>query len=121
MIDCEFKTNDDYIYAAGTITKYSRKYMALDRIHKYYNREEIGSRLGEQIKCMLTPDTFYKCVLIKKEKLSEIQPNKLLVPIFKLPIVRHTTFPGKLHYFSISKPGIRVPLSIAETRKNYVP
>lgn len=49
--DC--RTNDPYIYAAGTITKYSRKYYADQKSHKYYNAYEIGTKLGTAIRKML--------------------------------------------------------------------
>lgn len=57
MIDHECRTNDPYIYAAGTLTKYSRRYLARTKSHKYYNRIEIGQRLGLAVKRMLSPKT----------------------------------------------------------------
>lgn len=53
MIDPKCQTNDPKIYGAGTLTKYSRKYYASQMTHKYFNRIEIGHRLGQQIKEML--------------------------------------------------------------------
>lgn len=55
VIDHECRTNDPYIYAAGTLTKYSRRYLARTKAHKYYNRTEIGQRLGLAAKRMLSP------------------------------------------------------------------
>lgn len=120
MIDTECRTNDKYIYGAGTLTKYSRKYVANNQIHKYYNREEVGRRLGEQIKEILTPEYFFKCIKIKKKEKVMAQMNTFLVPVYNEPIVRYTKLPGKLYYFNVCKPGLRIPLSLAETRKNYV-
>lgn len=53
VIDPDCRTNDSYIYAAGTITKYSRKYYADHKSHKYYNAYEIGTKLGIAIRKML--------------------------------------------------------------------
>lgn len=49
--DC--RTNDPYIYSAGTITKYSRRYYADHKSHKHYNAYEIGTKLGADIRKML--------------------------------------------------------------------
>ncbi|XP_015597172.2 cilia- and flagella-associated protein 61 isoform X1 [Cephus cinctus] len=42
VIDPEYRTNDPFIFAAGTITKYSRKLGTEGWSHKYYNRIEVG-------------------------------------------------------------------------------
>lgn len=55
MIGPQCQTNDPKIYGAGTLTKYSRKHYATQMTHKYYDRIEIGQRLGQQIKEMLIP------------------------------------------------------------------
>ncbi|CAH2014115.1 unnamed protein product [Acanthoscelides obtectus] len=55
VIDNKCRTNDPKIYGAGTLTKYSRKYYAMSMSHKYFNRVEIGAKLGEQIKNVITP------------------------------------------------------------------
>lgn len=57
MIDPKCRTNDPRIFGAGTLTKYSRKFYASQMTHKYFNRVEIGYRLGQQIKDMLIPST----------------------------------------------------------------
>lgn len=55
VIDHNCRTNDPNIYAAGTLTKYSRRYYAQSRAHKFYNRMEIGHCLGLAIKQLLSP------------------------------------------------------------------
>lgn len=44
VIDPECRTNDPFIFAAGTMTKYSRRFCAESWQHKYYNSVEIGER-----------------------------------------------------------------------------
>lgn len=56
MIDNNYRTNDPSIYAAGTLTKYSRKYLANHLSHKYFSRSEIGEHLGQKIKEMILPE-----------------------------------------------------------------
>lgn len=46
VIDPEFRTNDPSVFAAGTITKYRRKYYAECWQHKYYSSVEIGERVS---------------------------------------------------------------------------
>lgn len=55
VIDHNCQTNDPSIYAAGTLTKYSRRYYAQTKSHKHYNRREIGQCLGLSIKQMIAP------------------------------------------------------------------
>lgn len=56
VINKNYRTNDPKIYAAGTITKYSRKYHATHLNHKYFNRAEIGEHCGKIIKELLLPE-----------------------------------------------------------------
>lgn len=53
VIDHNCRTNDRNIYAAGTLTKYSRKYYAPSKSHKFFNRVEIGRSLGLTIKQLI--------------------------------------------------------------------
>lgn len=46
VIDPEFRTNDPSIFAAGTMTKYRRRYYADSWQHKYYNSVEVGDRVS---------------------------------------------------------------------------
>lgn len=46
VINPRFHTNDPYVFAAGTITKYSRKFQAELFEHKYYNSIEIGEKVS---------------------------------------------------------------------------
>lgn len=46
VIDPECRTNDPFIFAAGTMTKYSRKFYTESCQHKYYNSVEIGERVS---------------------------------------------------------------------------
>lgn len=48
VIDPEYRTNDPFIFAAGTVTKYSRKFYADVWQHKYYNSMEVGERVSRK-------------------------------------------------------------------------
>lgn len=42
VIDHNFRTNDPYIYGAGSFTKYQKRYFAKDKSHQYYSSDEVG-------------------------------------------------------------------------------
>lgn len=46
VIDSDLRTNDPSIFAAGTITKYCRRYYSDSWEHKYFNRMEIGEKVS---------------------------------------------------------------------------
>ena len=45
VINNEFRTNDKYIFAAGPLTKYSKKYYSEKFNHEHYNSIEIGAEV----------------------------------------------------------------------------
>ncbi|XP_071569370.1 cilia- and flagella-associated protein 61-like [Temnothorax nylanderi] len=48
VIDPECRTNDPFIFAAGTATRYSRKFYADAWQHKHYDSMEIGERVSAE-------------------------------------------------------------------------
>lgn len=46
VINPQFRTNDPFVFAAGNLTKYSRKFQAEWFLHKHYNSIEIGERVS---------------------------------------------------------------------------
>lgn len=46
VIDSDLRTNDPSIFAAGTITKYCRRYYSESWQHKNFNRIEIGEKVS---------------------------------------------------------------------------
>lgn len=57
VIDPEFRTNDPFIFAAGTITKYSRRYYADEFSHEYQNLLEVGETVRFRIFLRLFSDS----------------------------------------------------------------
>ncbi|KAJ8980373.1 hypothetical protein NQ317_009367 [Molorchus minor] len=119
VIDKKCRTNDHNIYGAGTLTKYSRKYYASHMIHKYFNRMEIGYRLGQQIKKMLVPQQIIKLSKQRSSWNFDMERGAHLVPRYEKPVMRHCRLPGGLHYLSVVKPGRRIPLETALSMENY--
>lgn len=112
--DC--RTNDPNIYAAGTITKYSRRYYADHLIHRYFNLEEIGNRLAKNMRKKLIPFADVE----EEPETFQCKTENMLVPVYEQPLITYCQLPGNLRYLSITKPGVQVPLEVAMTADNYV-
>ncbi|CAG9770000.1 unnamed protein product [Ceutorhynchus assimilis] len=119
VIDSNCKTNDDRIYAAGTLTKYSRKYYAQNLVHKFFNRVEIGTKLGERIRNLLVPGFVKKTDPKTHDFNFHLEIRDRLVTKYEKPIMRYCRLPGELYYLSIVKPGRRIPLESASSMENY--
>ncbi|KYN10877.1 Uncharacterized protein C20orf26 like protein [Trachymyrmex cornetzi] len=101
VIDPEYRTNDPFIFAAGTVTKYSRKFYADVWQHKYYNSMEIGERLAQILWKVIewnvqVPEQISK----KKEKIMHLTSLT-----FRAPIITACILPGDYHYLHVCKPG----------------
>ncbi|XP_076395466.1 cilia- and flagella-associated protein 61 [Megachile rotundata] len=109
VIDPEFKTNDPSIFAAGTITKYRRKFYAESRQHKYYSSIEIGERLA----------TVLRSIIYNQHRHNEVANNPtkdktfLTLPVFRLPHIVACNLPGGYRYLHVRKPGKTILRSIA--------
>ncbi|XP_076254261.1 LOW QUALITY PROTEIN: cilia- and flagella-associated protein 61-like [Rhynchophorus ferrugineus] len=119
VVDSNCRTNDEKIYGAGTLTKYSRKYFATNMVHKYFNRVEIGQKLGQQIRNMLIPGFVRKSDPKKHGWNVHLDIRDRLVPKYEEPILRYCRLPGGLYYMSVVKPGRRIPLETASSMENY--
>ncbi|XP_012061304.1 PREDICTED: cilia- and flagella-associated protein 61-like [Atta cephalotes] len=101
VINLECRTNDPFIFAAGTMTKYSRKFYADIWQHKYYNSMEIGERLAQILwKVIETDVQVFEQISEKKEKIMHLTPST-----FRAPIVIACILPGDYHYLHVCKPG----------------
>nr|XP_046473135.1 cilia- and flagella-associated protein 61-like isoform X3 [Neodiprion pinetum] len=125
VIDPEFQTNDPCIFAAGTMTKYSRKFYADEVAHKYYDLFEVGEKvrppflantflgvhrvmisalcsrlkLGQKLRDIICSENGAKA---NEAPLSKLD---MMLPIFKKPIVTSCRLPGDYYYLNIKRPG----------------
>ncbi|KAI4454655.1 cilia- and flagella-associated protein 61 [Holotrichia oblita] len=118
VVDNNCCTNDPNIYAAGTISKYSRRYYAEHMKQCYYNRTEIGNTLGHYILNKLMRGSS------PSEDSENIFTNcrpegKKLVPRYTQPLSVFARLPGKINYMSVKKPGVECPLEVAMTADDY--
>eukprot|EP00941_MAST-03F_sp_MAST-3F-sp1_P004015 g4015.t1 len=89
VVDGDFKTVDDKIYAAGTVAKFSRR-LRPQCTHERYNSKELGVKLAESLLERITNSN-----VISKRSLPE----------FEKPEVTQTLLPGQLYY---SRVGVQV-------------
>ncbi|XP_011864945.1 PREDICTED: cilia- and flagella-associated protein 61-like [Vollenhovia emeryi] len=97
IIDPECRTNDPFIFAAGTLTRYSRKFYADAWQHKYYDSVEIGERLAVILRRAIerVPEQ-----MPKKQEIIYFTPS-----IFRAPTVIACLLPGGYHYLHVRGPG----------------
>uniref|UniRef100_A0A8C3BTE3 Cilia and flagella associated protein 61 n=1 Tax=Cairina moschata TaxID=8855 RepID=A0A8C3BTE3_CAIMO len=104
VIDTEFRTNDVSIRAAGSLTKYSRKYYADEWTHSNFNSKEIGFELATSMLNLFDP------TLKPFSKPPEGMDG--LIPMYKGCKIRGGVLPRGCNYLHISKPEIPIQLDI---------
>uniref|UniRef100_A0A8B9BQA8 Cilia and flagella associated protein 61 n=1 Tax=Anser brachyrhynchus TaxID=132585 RepID=A0A8B9BQA8_9AVES len=104
VIDTEFHTNDVSIRAAGSLTKYSRKYYADECTHSNFNSKEIGFELATSMLNLFDP------TLKPFSKPPEGMDS--LIPMYKGCKIKGGILPRGCNYLHISKPEIPIHLDI---------
>ncbi|XP_067900509.1 cilia- and flagella-associated protein 61 isoform X2 [Heterodontus francisci] len=111
VIDSTFHTNDITIRAAGSLTKYSRRYYADQWSLANFNSKEIGFQLAALMLHLFDPTL---------EQVTKVPADlDKLLPIYTGCKVRGGILPGDYHYLHISKPGIMSCLDIQKSRPEY--
>jgi len=95
VIDSQYLTNDKHIRAAGTLTKYARRYFRDNWTHADCNSKEVGTKLAESLLQLFDP------TLEPMESLDE--SKDVLLPVYKQPQISCALLPGDFHYLTISK------------------
>lgn len=118
VIDSTCRTNDPNIFAAGPMTKYSRKYYAENESHQHYCRDEIGQRLAQQLKATLLPGGLNNNN--GDPMFMEALEKDLTVPHFTNPIITVCYLPGDYIYANIEKPGRKLPYLTQTLKPTFV-
>ncbi|KAK6624034.1 hypothetical protein RUM44_010892 [Polyplax serrata] len=108
VINHNFRTNDNNIYAAGPFTKYSKRYYANDQDHRFYNSTEVGEKLANILRGKIDP-TIEDATVETSD----------LVPELKAPLLVYCQLPGELNLLMIRKPGKELDLETAYNFPNY--
>ena len=94
VIDRAFHTNDSAIFAAGPLTKFSRRYYCDPWRLKHYNSKEVGEKLAIEVLKNFDP--------LQAESTETQDQN--LIPSFQKPKVFQTMLPGSKYYLDVFKP-----------------
>lgn len=109
VIDSDLRTNDPSIFAAGTITKYCRRYYSDSWEHKYFNRMEIGEKLAKIIRSFIENEHQGKdpASIPSKRKAYES------IYVFRLPLIVACIVPDGYRFLYVRKCGKGTPRKIA--------
>ena len=94
VIDRAFHTNDSAIFAAGPLTKFSRRYYCDPWRLKHYNSKEVGEKLAMEVLKNFDP--------LQAEPTDTQDQN--LIPSFHRPKVFQTVLPGSKYYLDVFRP-----------------
>ena len=104
VINSAFQTNDQSIFAAGTMVKFSRRYYTRLPI-EYCDTKEVGQKLAEIMLPILDPG-------VDDDELE--REDKL--PTFSRPVCKQAIVPGDLQYFCAQT--AKVPTSLAAQQES---
>uniref|UniRef100_A0A8C1JAS9 Cilia and flagella associated protein 61 n=1 Tax=Cyprinus carpio TaxID=7962 RepID=A0A8C1JAS9_CYPCA len=94
VIDSSFHTNDPSIYAAGPLTKYSRRYHADQWSNSCFNCKEVGQSLASVVLPLCDPTL---------ERPSG-PPSDHLIPAYNQAKIQGGRLPGGYNYLHVTKP-----------------
>eukprot|EP01043_Picozoa_sp_COSAG02_P008175 COSAG02_NODE_257_length_26838_cov_118.324844_7_plen_1221_part_00 len=93
VINAIFQSNDPAIMAAGSVTKFSRRYGTKQPPVSYFNSREVGAALGRTVLDIAMFDGAHL--------------DADTVPQFTKPKSKGCLLPGGLHYFCTTAPGLQ--------------
>lgn len=102
VINASFHTNDVTVRAAGSLTKFRRKYHCEPWSHANFNSKEVGIALASEMLRLFDP------TLDPQTEPPEEPLN--LIPIYRSPKVVCAFLPGDYHYLHVHKPCVPTPL-----------
>ncbi|XP_046859906.1 cilia- and flagella-associated protein 61-like [Xenia sp. Carnegie-2017] len=110
VVDGDFYTNDPAIRAAGSLTKFSRRYYVDSWSHANFNSNEVGRLLAECLLYLFDPT-------LQASKTS--RESSTLIPVFKEPKIQYAILPGPFHYLHIGKPSLSIALDSLMAQHDY--
>nr|CAD7446230.1 unnamed protein product [Timema bartmani] len=111
VINTRFQTNDAYIFAGGSLTKYAGRLYADKYNHCYYNAVEVGSKMAQEMLKIWDPTVEPTG---RGETLNNILPHT-----FTKPLVINCQLPGKINFLHVLKPGVIVPIQAIIQQESY--
>uniref|UniRef100_A0A671LKJ3 Si:zfos-223e1.2 n=1 Tax=Sinocyclocheilus anshuiensis TaxID=1608454 RepID=A0A671LKJ3_9TELE len=96
VIDSSFHTNDPSIYAAGPLTKYSRRYHADQWSDSCFNCKEVGQSLASVVLPLCDPTL--------ERPASPPSDHDHLIPTYNQAKIQGGRLPGGYNYLHVTKP-----------------
>ncbi len=127
VIDTDFHTNDACIRAAGKLTKFKRSYYVDIWSHSCFNQKEIGKDLATKLLKLIDPTTLYDpedSSIDEDDKTDSFRvatnspDEKVLIKLYKRPLITYASLPGDYYYLKVAKPGINS--SIEEQKREVI-
>jgi hypothetical protein len=104
VVNEHFRTTDSHIYAAGSFTRYSRKFRG-EVDHDRINAKELGQYVAEEvISRHLTLHTSDMSENSRSVISDPYGPDIVKFPKFRAPKITDFRFPGGVHYFTSKLP-----------------
>jgi hypothetical protein len=106
------------------MTKYKRSYYVDSWSHNCFNQKEIGTDLA--IKMLELVDPVYYVEKDPNEKtdsarLATNEPDeKVLIELYKKPIINYAILPGNYYYLHVTKPGILMTYDEEKNEVKYI-
>ncbi|XP_020300457.1 cilia- and flagella-associated protein 61-like [Pseudomyrmex gracilis] len=118
VIDLQHRTNDPSIFAAGTVTKWSRRFRIDSWHHEHYDSVEIGEKLAQILRGMIDADRQDKQIPDLLSPLSKKEVH-LPLPAYRAPVVIACVLPGNYYYLHVRKPGKKPRRGITISDNSY--
>ncbi|XP_073672676.1 cilia- and flagella-associated protein 61 [Garra rufa] len=96
VIDSTFHTNDPFIYAAGPLTKYSRRYHADQWSDSCFHSKEVGQSLASVVLPLCDPTLEHPA--------GPLSDHDHLIPVYNQPKIQGGRLPGGYDYLYVTKP-----------------
>ncbi|XP_050948130.1 cilia- and flagella-associated protein 61 [Labeo rohita] len=112
VIDSTFHTNDPSIYAAGPLTKYSRRYHADQWSDSCFNSKEVGQSLASVVLPLCDPTL--------ERPAGPPSDHNHLIPVYNQAKIQGGRLPGGYDYLYVKKPTANRDKTATQTGRDIV-
>ncbi|XP_062518295.1 cilia- and flagella-associated protein 61-like [Corticium candelabrum] len=112
VVDADFCTSDCAIRAAGSLTKFSRRYHADQWSLGHFNSREVGQKLAFSVLRDYDP-------IAEQKKTQADDKSPPVLPLFECSKVVTATLPGGLSYLHVMPPALDTPFDVAKQHHHY--
>ncbi|KAL3662334.1 hypothetical protein V7S43_012661 [Phytophthora oleae] len=120
VVDGRMRTTDAHVLGAGSLCRFSRRFMAA-KLHENYSSREGGELLAKSLLQLLDPLTFPEALPEVHPLPGQMQPTKTPMvppPEMELPVIRSAVILGGKHYVQISVPTLTNTLALQSLPTN---